>query len=906
MSWLSPVSWAKWTWTAVRGGEEGEEDEEEQEASEEREQRGERGEEEEEERSQSCSSDSEGHFGTPEAATPVHSPPTFPRELENNNTDADKTDVDQDEHMIVTAPVWDQDILLSHNMGQDEPAVPMGGPLEVNIQTLEAEQTENLPEALGSVPVPAPSSVKEAPEVAKCTVPSSEQSQFPVPVLVADRVPDVAPAPVPVPAPTPEPDSVQSSEPAARPAPEPPEQKPLVEPEPQCNGLDQTEPTKKTKTSRSKPPSLKVKATPNELAQTNEEEELPLPKATYKFDPDQLDDSFNPFTCGGSKIQNSPPPFGTSSLPRLEPLGSSLPVCEASSAAPAEAEMMESSSESKSVMLEFGLDEGTVSKPPPRKLGGKKTISKLAAKKQKAKGSGASCQPAQEPTVSESDSQPASEPVSLPASEPVSLPVSEPVSQPVSEPVSDAFPETALPVSDSTAALNLDDIPIPKSGTYNFDPSQWDDPNFNPFGSNSTVSSSPVLPKSSYSFNPDSFDESVDPFKPSKAMSAEDTSSSAPQPETKVKDGGKQKSGHPAGEKKVRQIPKKSKERTIMNSCKVQKYDESQSLVLDVCNQDEDEVVAQTPEITKRVHHATDEEKLASTGIVGQTPDSQEEKGEPEYYKAPVKKQPINDISVMDGPETKITDHLEEDDTCSLKDDISEISMNLTTKVTSSEGPATAALSQDNIPLSEMDKAAVLTLIREEIITKEMEVNEWKRKYEESRAEVLEMRKIVAEYEKTVAQMIEDEQQQKTLSCSKSVRQLTVERDQALADLNSVERSFADLFRRYENMKGVLEGFKKNEEVLKKCAHDYLMRIKQEEQRYQTLKVHAEEKLDKANEDIAQVRAKANSESVALNASLRKEQMKVESLERAVLQKNQEIEELTKICDELIAKMGTE
>ncbi|XP_023272232.1 transforming acidic coiled-coil-containing protein 1-like, partial [Seriola lalandi dorsalis] len=131
----------------------------------------------------------------------------------------------------------------------------------------------------------------------------------------------------------------------------------------------------------------------------------------------------------------------------------------------------------------------------------------------------------------------------------------------------------------------------------------------------------------------------------------------------------------------------------------------------------------------------------------------------------------------------------------------------------------------------------------------------------------------------------EDEQQQKTLSCSKSVRQLTLERDQALADLNSVERSFADLFRRYENMKGVLEGFKKNEEVLKKCAQDYLIRIKQEEQRYQTLKVHAEEKLDKANEEIAQVRAKANAEGVALNASLRKEQMKVESLERAVLQK---------------------
>ena len=36
-----------------------------------------------------------------------------------------------------------------------------------------------------------------------------------------------------------------------------------------------------------------------------------------------------------------------------------------------------------------------------------------------------------------------------------------------------------------------------------------------------------------------------------------------------------------------------------------------------------------------------------------------------------------------------------------------------------------------------------------------------------------------------------------------------------------------------------------NEEVLKNCAQEYLARVKQEEQRYQTLKLHAEEKLDK-------------------------------------------------------------
>ncbi|XP_069913203.1 transforming acidic coiled-coil-containing protein 2 isoform X5 [Oryctolagus cuniculus] len=201
------------------------------------------------------------------------------------------------------------------------------------------------------------------------------------------------------------------------------------------------------------------------------------------------------------------------------------------------------------------------------------------------------------------------------------------------------------------------------------------------------------------------------------------------------------------------------------------------------------------------------------------------------------------------------------------------------------------------------DLDAALQMARAEIITKEREVSEWKDKYEESRREVLEMRKIVAEYEKTIAQMIEDEQREKSVS-HQTVQQLVLEKEQALADLNSVEKSLADLFRRYEKMKEVLEGFRKNEEVLKKCAQEYLSRVKKEEQRYQALKVHAEEKLDRANAEIAQVRGKAQQEQAAYQASLRKEQLRVDALERTLEQKNKEIEELTKICDELIAKMG--
>ena len=48
---------------------------------------------------------------------------------------------------------------------------------------------------------------------------------------------------------------------------------------------------------------------------------------------------------------------------------------------------------------------------------------------------------------------------------------------------------------------------------------------------------------------------------------------------------------------------------------------------------------------------------------------------------------------------------------------------------------------------------------------------------------------------------------------------------------------------------------------------------------------------------------KAQAEALAFQASLRKEQMRIQSLEKTVEQKTKENEELTPICDDLISKM---
>ncbi|TRY57695.1 hypothetical protein DNTS_025917, partial [Danionella cerebrum] len=563
-----------------------------------------------------------------------------------------------------------------------------------------------------------------------------------------------------------------------------------------CNGhIEEQFPTPQTHKLR--PPSLNMKSSLNGVDPTEVDDDPPiLPKGCYNFDPEQLNESLNPFATGGSKLQNSPP--ANDCVPK------SVLTDEIST------------------QPEFRITNPEVIRASPKKSG-KKTSSKLKTP-----------QKHQNP------------------SETLSV-------------------EGKPPKPEDVALVNVDDIIIPKK-SYNYDPSHWDDPSFDPFGGKNKMSTSPTLPKGSYSFDPDNFD-SIDPFQSSKTLCGTDP----------VKLIDKQKSeGSPEQMKKAGQSPKKNEDRIITNSCKVKKYDD-QSLVMDVCNKQADVQKDSGSQLPHRVHHATDEEKLSQK----------------EEFSDCTKTSSC--IKTADDLPVGMLDQCDEKD---LSTPSESLCSSQTLSSSKSEDVVKRSPELDSIPLSEIDKAAVLTLIREEIIAKEIEANEWKRKYEESKLEVVEMRKIVDEYEKTVSQMIEDEQR-KNVGSQKSVKQLTLERDQALADLNSVERSLSDLFRRYENMKTVLEGFKKNEEVLKKCAQDYLTRVRQEEQRYQTLKIHAEEKLDKANEEIAQVRTKATAESVALNASLRKEQMKVDSLERALEHKNQEIEELTKICDELIAKLGT-
>ncbi|KAK3573050.1 hypothetical protein QTP86_012296 [Hemibagrus guttatus] len=647
--------------------------------------------------------------------------------------------------------------------------------------------------------------------------------------------------------------------------------------------------------------------TQEEILSVPEEDSPILTSGTYKWDPDNFE-NINPFCTGGSKLANSPvlgrktdfiPAPDPTPIPTEEPPTAPAPSLEKSFNIEEQP-----ITKRQSVRLEFDYSEESGdtpqgSPPPPKKLG----------KKQGAK------MPLRKPKLG----------------------------------IKKVAPQTEK-LDTTPAAVHLndnDDIPIPKA-SYNFDPNKWDDHNFNPFSSGKGIPNSPPLSRASYSFDPDSFHDSIDPFKPSnnmgdstpKAASLEMSSNDNDNDNDNVDELGDQNQNKPVKNKKK---PLKS------NTFRVKKSPKRSPLSEQVA---QDSSADAMPDHLQ--DHATDEEKLASStnqkwaarhdvqveltsdiqdfpqpsdltafvnesSLTSQSHVRKDTDYEIEYMEKIGTSTPSPSQGPVDPADLSLLGRLSESATplSYLEPDLAETNPTaFAHKLQERElaSPGDSGVSKSSLysrtgyseaesPYLPQDLDHSLGIAREEIVAKEKEVLEWQRKYEDSRQELEEMKRIVTEYEKTIAQMIEDDQREKSLS-HHTIQQLILEKDQALADLNSVEKSLADLFRRYEKMKDVLEGFRKNEDVLKKCAQEYLSRVRKEEQRYQALKIHAEEKLDKANAEIAQVRAKAKQEQAAYQASLRKEQMKVDSLERTLDQKNKEIEELTKICDELIAKMG--
>ena len=132
---------------------------------------------------------------------------------------------------------------------------------------------------------------------------------------------------------------------------------------------------------------------------------------------------------------------------------------------------------------------------------------------------------------------------------------------------------------------------------------------------------------------------------------------------------------------------------------------------------------------------------------------------------------------------------------------------------------------------------------------------------------------------------------------------------------------------------------------LKKAMSAYQERLQQEQHKYETLKLHAAQKLEglvtifvssfrfyssfivcwlllmlnwaiidlnalffshSAQQEMDSMKRNLESETSRVKAVLKKTEMRLASLEKTLDQKTKENEELTKLCDELINKLGSD
>ncbi|GFS92222.1 transforming acidic coiled-coil-containing protein 3 [Nephila pilipes] len=144
--------------------------------------------------------------------------------------------------------------------------------------------------------------------------------------------------------------------------------------------------------------------------------------------------------------------------------------------------------------------------------------------------------------------------------------------------------------------------------------------------------------------------------------------------------------------------------------------------------------------------------------------------------------------------------------------------------------------------------------------------------------------------------------QTKVEVCETENKKLVEDLKTTTEDLQSVENTFADFHKRYEQCKGMLKTYKENEEHLKQVISDLQTKVKEHEQTYCMLQERTEELLEKANIEVAGVKRTGEAQVTVLKAQLKKAEMKISSLESDIKQIKIENSQLGGICDDLMAK----
>ncbi|XP_049704458.2 uncharacterized protein LOC126056236 [Helicoverpa armigera] len=161
---------------------------------------------------------------------------------------------------------------------------------------------------------------------------------------------------------------------------------------------------------------------------------------------------------------------------------------------------------------------------------------------------------------------------------------------------------------------------------------------------------------------------------------------------------------------------------------------------------------------------------------------------------------------------------------------------------------------------------------------------------------------VMEEYEKTISSLIEEQQREKILN-QETLEKVTSDRDQALNHLSNMESSFNDLLTKYEKCKSVILETKDREKMYEQKMSEYQAAVKKYEELYGNLKQVTSDALSKANETLENLKKNYNIEVTKLNATVKKHEITIASLQESLVQKTRDNDELMRLYDQLISEV---
>jgi len=156
------------------------------------------------------------------------------------------------------------------------------------------------------------------------------------------------------------------------------------------------------------------------------------------------------------------------------------------------------------------------------------------------------------------------------------------------------------------------------------------------------------------------------------------------------------------------------------------------------------------------------------------------------------------------------------------------------------------------------------------------------------------------EYEKTIDEMIRDKTRlQKVMETMKEDKECFE------AEAKAIDMAYRELKIKYDDMRIISEGFRKNEQVLEAKIETRENDILSLEKKYEALKIHMQNRLGLMEQEMIKLKQANEEEISVLKKKADQDDQTIRTLKEVVETRNRENKELVSICDELIQKMDS-